>query len=247
MQNSVVERRLYFNTDKLRFGALHNSRTTVNIETQTNAFQVNAHLQSLQLWDRSSSHHSRKQPWEINIRLNPKQASRWNKGRNSPVNIWSIIKHLLPSLKQGITVLRQVDRHFEPVQCQCNWSERRRTSGLEPGMRQSLALSRNARGKKKSSQPRSQGLSSPHLKGSGDSEGTNETERDERGKKNRSLWGRWGDERTWERGCFLLSPRVSRASCATYGDVKRQKFQIRNCFTFLWNKHLKQAKQLNLA
>ncbi|XP_074615565.1 uroporphyrinogen-III synthase-like isoform X4 [Acropora palmata] len=40
MQNSVVERRLYFNTDKLRFGALHNSRTTINIETQTNASQV---------------------------------------------------------------------------------------------------------------------------------------------------------------------------------------------------------------
>lgn len=139
MQNSVVERRLYFNTGKLRFGALHNSRTTVNIETETNAFQVNAHLQSLQLWDRLSSHHSRKQPWEINIRLNPKQASRWNKGRNSPVNIWSIIKHLLPSLKQGITVLRQVDRHFEPVQRQWNWSEKRRTSGLEPGMSQSLS------------------------------------------------------------------------------------------------------------
>ena len=137
MQNSVVERRLYFNTDKLRFGALHNLRTTINTQTQTNAFQVIPHLQSLQLWDRSSSHHSRKQPWEINIRLNPKQASRWNKGRNSPVNIWSIIKHLLPSLKQGITVLRQVDRHFEP--CQCNWSEKRRTSGLEPGMSQSLS------------------------------------------------------------------------------------------------------------
>ena len=179
MQNSVVEKRLYFNTDKLRFGALHNLRTTINTETQTNAFQVIPHLQSLQLWDRSSSHHSRKQPWEINIRLNPKQASRWNKGRNSPVNIWSIIKHLLPSLKQGITVLRQVDRHFEPVQCQSNWSEKLATH-IRFGTwdeTKPLSRSRNARGEKKnSSQPRSQGLSSPHPKGSeGDSEGTNET------------------------------------------------------------------------
>ena len=150
MQNSVVEKRLYFNTDKLRFGALHNLRTTINTQTQTNAFQVIPHLQSLQLWDRSSSHHSRKQPWEINIRLNPKQASRWNKGRNSPVNIWSIIKHLLPSLKQGITVLRQVDRHFEPVQ---SMQLKREASDAHPVWnlgwgKASLALAQRARGKK---------------------------------------------------------------------------------------------------